>query len=299
MLIKLVRCNSSISGAFQISGLVFLILTSGDINRRLIFTGYAMLISVLVFIAILILPSGKSFNLDDEVPVLEPDELLLSSKKRRKSLSASAPSASSQLRSLEYCLLTFWFSACVLPLQYYIGTIGFQLESKGDVDGYYTYMQQITYAGSAIVSPVLGLFADKFGLGVAQGTGTLLSALSLLILSNDSIPLNMQVLGLMFYAVGRMLIFTMYFTNIGQRFGYHNFGTLVGIGLVTSAIVSLLQYPLIDLAGITHFSEMNIACGGIFAVLLPYCVWLNAKEKREKFNDNMDRTCRTADSELV
>ena len=69
----------------------------------------------------------------------------------------------SLLCSLEYLLLVSWFSLLILPCQYYVATIGFQLERKGDDSGTYTALFSILYAGAAVVAPISGKTADVFG----------------------------------------------------------------------------------------------------------------------------------------
>ena len=77
----------------------------------------------------------------------------------------------------EYLALLAWFSLLIVPLQYYIGTIGYQLEKLGD-DGYYTNIFSITYASAAALAPFGGYLSDRLGLGLTQGLATSLSAVS-------------------------------------------------------------------------------------------------------------------------
>lgn len=315
---------STLSGAFQISGLVFLVLTHVSDSRKASFLGFAIFILGLTVMAALLLPARGSFvlekdenetNVDDsneitqEVPVDVPESnvsdpntnggksdhneseregasVLLENIGERidepaaqdDSKEASHPTALQQLRSKEYLGLLIWFSICIVPLQYYVGTIGFQLEQKGD-DGFYTNLFSITYAAAAVVAPLGGYLADTFSLGFAHGLATTLTAASLFILASPT-SLNAQVVGLVCYGVGRMLTFGMYFSNVGKRFGYTNYGTLAGLGLITSAIISLLQYPLIAWASDGHEMPVNVACGAMLVAVLPYCYWLDQRERR-------------------
>jgi LAT3 family solute carrier family 43 protein 3 len=343
---------TTLSGGFQISGLVFLALTSGEVQRQASFSGFAVCLLALAVVAIVLLPKGKSFILEDsiliaddekassamdetELPtealglsmreedtVIDPDpEFQLEkeeNEKRKKKVEndvepkeedskdmtvddlelkdvkdgtsavdddeapsasvESSPTAMEQLKSLEYILLCAWFSICLVPLQYYVGSIGFQLEEKGD-DGLYTDLFSITYAGATVVAPIGGYLADHLGLGITQGLATLLAAMSLLILASDNFSLNGQVVGMILYGIGRMFIFGMYFSNTGKRFGYANYGTLAGLGLLTSAIVSLLQYPLIALAVDGKAAAVNIGSAVVLLALFPYFIWLHRREK--------------------
>jgi hypothetical protein len=182
------------------------------------------------------------------------------------------------MKSVEFILLTAWVSISLAPLQYFVGSIGFQLEEKGDDDGFYTNLFSITYAAGIVVAPVGGYLVDNLGLGIAQGVATILSAFSLFILASN-LPLNAQIVGFVAYGAGRMFVFSMHFANVGKRFGYVNFGTLSGVGLLASALVSLVQYPLIALAVDGDASTVNMVCGFVLLGLLPYCVWLNRRER--------------------
>ena len=315
--------TSSITGAFQISGLVFLALTSGSSSRKASFTYYSAFILLLTIFAMFLLPKGNSFvasneelsdqqsednhNTDVPVNICSEKDLSLSSPNQneveeleegKEGANDSAnsnnsgisqttntmdnedptPNAIDQLKSLEYHFLVAWFSTCLVPLQYYIGSIGFQLEGKGDDDGFYTDLFSIVYAGVIIMAPVGGALCDRLGLGFTQGLATLLTATSLFILGSETISLKGQSGGLVVYGMGRMFVFGMYFTNIAKRFGYTNHGTLTGLGLLVSAVVSLLQYPLIALAVDGKATAVNIGCGASLLVLSPYFFWLHRRE---------------------
>ena len=160
--------------------------------------------------------------------------------------------------------------------------------------------------------------SDRCGFGLTQGVATVACAGSFFVLGMGSldrgglmIPLDGQIVGMALYSVGRMFVFAMYcksrlqafflcfincrtrltiptqlctaFTiavsNLGQRFGYTNFGTLSGCGLMVSAIFSLLQYPLIATASNGNAATVNFACGFALLCLTPYCVWLALSER--------------------
>jgi LAT3 family solute carrier family 43 protein 3 len=210
----------------------------------------------------------------------EDDDLSPSTDSESQSLQVldKPPSALDQMKSVEFILLTAWVSISLAPLQYFVGSIGFQLEEKGDDDGFYTNLFSITYAAGIVVAPVGGYLVDNLGLGIAQGVATILSAFSLFILASN-LPLNAQIVGFVAYGAGRMFVFSMHFANVGKRFGYVNFGTLSGVGLLASALVSLVQYPLIALAVDGNASTVNMVCGFVLLGLLPYCVWLNRRER--------------------
>lgn len=321
---------STLSGAFQVSGLIFLVLTNVSNSRRGSFLGFTFFLLGLTAVAALLLPSGGSFVLNDEdanvtrsstdvkqesvvgddteekgsspenegVHESEPDSAEIKDSeaipieaadnnsndleqvvdKNEQEQEDQHPTLWQQLRTREYLGLLIWFSVCIVPLQYYVATIGFQLEEKGD-EGFYTDLFAITYASAAVVAPVGGYIADKCSLGIAHGLATTLTAASLFILASPA-SLNAQVVGLICYGVGRMLTFGMYFSNVGKRFGYRNYGTLAGLGLITSSIISLLQYPLIAWTVDGHDVAVNVSLGAMLLAVMPYCFWLHRQERR-------------------
>ncbi len=194
--------------------------------------------------------------------------------------------ATQLLKSLEYILLVSWFSFLVIPLQYYVGIIGFHLEEKGDNDGTYVNLFSIFYATAAIFSPVMGKVADTCGLGASQLIATALTAASFFTLASTSEGksyLNLQLFGMACYGIGRMAVFGMFFTNVGKRFGYTHYGTLAGMGLLISALFSLFQYPLIDIAARGHEYYVNLTCGVVILIFGSlYCFWLGLREWNER-----------------
>jgi len=326
---------SSLSGSFQISGLVFLALTSLPASRKQAFLGYAVVVAALGIMAWFLLPTSASFlppppdttttttsttqpsssvtdgNMvvtkqstddqdrtddddlgptghSDDNPQSENDpRCIIDAEKENDYDDNVLETKLQQMISLEYVALLVWFSACLIPLQYYVGSIGFQLEEKGDADGFYSNLFSIVYAAAAVVAPAGGYLSDRLGLGLTQGVATIMVALSFWILGATQIELQAHAAGLVLYSVGRMLVFGMFFSNIGRRFGYHNFGTLSGVGLLVSAICSILQYPLIAAASNGSATEVNLGAGAVLMCLTPYCAWLSWTERRQKLSRSL------------
>ena len=208
------------------------------------------------------------------------------------------PTAFEQMKTKEYILLCTWFSITIIPLQYYVAIIGYVLEEMGNAaeGGLYTDVFAYTYAGAAILSPIAGYIADQYGLGIAQGVSTLLVAVSLFVLgASESISLNGQTLGMVLYGIGRMGIFGVFFVNCGKRFGYTNYGTLAGLGLLTSAFSSLLQYPLIAWTTSVRGNGALVqnSLGAILIVQAPYFVWLYRRERC--YDSAISRNCKEQD----
>jgi hypothetical protein len=81
------------------------------------------------------------------------------------------------------------------------------------------------------------------------------------------------------FGAGRLSVFSMHFAIVGKRFGHANFGTLAGVELMTSTIVSLMQRPLIVLTSNRNVSAVNMVCGSVLLGLLPCCVWSDQRER--------------------
>jgi uncharacterized PurR-regulated membrane protein YhhQ (DUF165 family) len=96
-------------------------------------------------------------------------------------------------------------------------------------------------------------------------------------------PLSVQYVGMASYSVGRMFLFATFFANIGRRFGYTHYGAAVGVGMLASAVLSMLQYPMFRAAleSKTNLALMNVVCVVCAAACLPYCAWLGARERNE------------------
>ena len=208
----------SLSGAFQISGLLFLMLTAITKDRRKSFGALSFCLFLCTIASAQILPTHQFKRKEEEVvdcdskdmPNLKKElELTTASNaakheddieilrntnihgKKAASLTydpdvevrnsrnaedgsvnvhmdsnvvpSDEKTLASLLCSLEYLLLVSWFSLLILPCQYYVATIGFQLERKGDDSGTYTALFSILYAGAAVVAPISGKTADVFG----------------------------------------------------------------------------------------------------------------------------------------
>lgn len=294
---------SSLSGSFSLSGLVFLVLTIG--SRKTSFLVFTFILAVLSIGVLFTYPIGTSFMLsaadeesdtppmqvkkEEPAPSFSAGEAIelgeSSSPLRNPSLSeensenvaqTQPKKAIEQMMSFEYVLLCTWFAITLLPLQYYIGSIGLQLEMKAD-DGFYQKVFSIIYSASFVVSFPAGYIADTLGLGIGMALGNAMLSFSLLWLG--TVALHLQPVGFVAYSCGRIVLLGMLFSNVGKRFGYENYGILAGTALLVSAIVSLLQFPMIAVAADGSARAVNICCGAVLLLLFPYFYWLHRKEK--------------------
>ena len=334
---------ATLSGAFQISGLVFLVcsgIARAGADRLGAYLAFAACVCVLLALSWVYLPYGFKFTNDDEDERGKDESKAASERtvdrdeeagvtrgvtedrdeeahvsdaavvlkeaaigeasdgkegegddgKDASSAVAVAPhkpppplshlTRRGQLLSDEYVALLVWFSMCVTPAQYYVLSIGWQLERKGDDAGDYTRAFVVLYAASAALAPIGGAVADKHGVGFAQGLATALTGSSFVVLLSDSLPA--QIAGMTLYSVGRLFVFALFFSNIGRRFGFAHYGTLVGFGMLTSAVLSMLQYPMFTLAIDESVDWVNASCAVAIAGCLPYTAWLSRRERGEK-----------------
>ena len=288
---------SSLSGAFQVSGVVFLALTAGD-DREVGFYAFAACAAVLFAACLVMLPKGQDFH---ETANVDFDggggdgggdgdggaELTSPSRRDLHARSeglANGFSRSEQMRSVEYIGLVGWFTVVVCPLQFYISAIGYQLKLKGDAAGEYSSIFSAAYGSVAIFAAYGGRVADAIGCGACQAFATISTAISFALLTlPKSAGLGVHVLGMTLYSLGRLFVFAMYFSNIGRRFGFEHYGTLCGLGLLISAVWSLLQYPMLAWAVDSNDATgANLLACAMLCATIPYTVWLGKREKLER-----------------
>jgi hypothetical protein len=215
----------------------------------------------------------------DDLSTADATALTLSPKKTPRHFGAERGAL---LTCDEFLCLVLWFSVMVTPSQYYVLSVGYQLERKGDLDGSFSRAFTLLYGFSAPLAPLAGVCADYLGVAFAQFLATALSLIGYAILFVDK-PLSVQYVGMASYSVGRMFLFATFFANIGRRFGYTHYGAAVGVGMLASAVLSMLQYPMFRAAleSKTNLALMNVVCVVCAAACLPYCAWLGARERNE------------------
>jgi hypothetical protein len=277
---------SALSGAFQLSGLVFLALTAGD-DRAIGFYAFAACAAALFVACFVMLPKGQDFHETARVDVDEGNADAASprpSARARTEGLANGTSQREQMRSAEYIGLVAWFTVVVCPLQFYISAIGYQLELKGDAAGEYSSVFSAAYGSVAIFAAYGGRMADRIGCGACQAFATISTAISFALLTlPKSAGLGVHVLGMTLYSLGRLFVFAMYFSNIGRRFGFEHYGTLCGLGLLISAVWSLMQYPLLAWAvDANDAMGANLLACAMLCATIPYTVWLGKREKLER-----------------
>jgi MFS transporter, LAT3 family, solute carrier family 43, member 3 len=275
-------CMASLSGAFQVSGMVFLVISF--IGRERGFVGFAVVILCLATVSWFLLPSGKSFILEDSRPSAGfPDKIaLVNIPVARSEGICNGSTKWEQFLSREYAALILWFSVAVTPAQFYVLSIGYQLELKGDDQGRYMQIFLLIFALGAPISPLVGMVADKVGVGASHGLAASTLAVSLAFLAAPAEwAIELQIVGFIFYSIGRLSVWGIFFSNIGRRFGFANYGWLAGFGLLVSAVVSIVQYPLFQIAIHGGSQSVDISLTAALICTFPYAIWLGGIEHQE------------------
>jgi len=197
-------------------------------------------------------------------------------------------SAREQLVSLDFILLAAWFTVMLLPTNYFIISVGDQLEGMGDDDGEITRGFQLVWVISTVLSPIAGYSADVVGRGSTMtfAMGCYAASFAMLGFGGDGgggLSLKAQWLNFVCFNVGRLWVFSMYFVSVGRLFGFRHYGTLAGAGLLLSAMSTPLAVPMHQSGVDGGFGESNLASAMICLGLTPYTVgWAWRREITEE-----------------
>ena len=218
---------ASLSGAFQLSCLVFLAcsVVAGAGAGRFGAMGHAGVVAVLFVFSMKALPLGVSFDeeKEDAKPDAERERESRDEKKEKKDEDEAVDATVDATRALtptprhfgasrgalltcdEFLCLVLWFSVMVTPSQYYVLSVGYQLERKGDANGAYSRAFTLLYGFSAPLAPLAGVCADYLGVAFAQCMATSLSLVGYAILFVDE-PLSFQYVGMASYSRAHVFV---------------------------------------------------------------------------------------------
>lgn len=148
-----------------------------------------------------------------------------------------------QASSPQFVLLICFFTLNMLQCQFTIGSIGAQLDVRGD-HGTALLVFSVCLSCTIVFCPLIGVMLDRLGFIVVftVANTVLIASTGLLLLPYIAAQYAMAV----FYSFGRAALMASYFSYLGATFGFYHYGKLAGGGLLISATVSLLQYPLLD-----------------------------------------------------
>lgn len=317
--------TACLSLAFQASGGVLLLLgtiadgrESAGMRRELLGVSAAVAAAV-ALAAVLLLPAGKSFDEVVRRDVPAGEELVCPVDDRPAEGARPAPktpdttagralappsppplaklSFRGQLLSFHYAALTLWFCAVVVVIQFYVISIGPQLErvfdapagNNIDADGgdgadsdmtgeRMTRTYNLVYFAVSPTAAASGYFCDRIGFGPVLFANTALVAVCFLCLGSSSVAV--QTIGFVVYCTGRLSIYATFFARLNSIVGFAYFGTLAGLALLLSSLVALTIYPLLDW-GLAHgFEQPNVLMGTIATLALVYSAQVLKSEHR-------------------
>jgi len=238
---------------FQISYAPYLILnelTKKDlINRQPYLYFYAGIAGLFALVNPFLWP--KRFEKrSEEVLLLQTEELKQRVKKGRQTMLTPAlgfeenyletASLWQMFTSHVFLELNIWFGVFVLVLQFYMGSIGDQ--TKNLVGDNMSAEFGILSVAVGFLAVLPGYLLDKLGFTFLLFLLTCLCTAFCLIMLVDNKPL--QWVGFAVYITARVTCYSFYFSFLAINFGTRHFGMLCGIGLLTSSLVSLIQYPM-------------------------------------------------------
>lgn len=152
----------------------------------------------------------------------------------------------------------------MLPAQFTVGTIGIQLERKGDVDGVHTRAYSAVFAAMALATPIAGYAIDRYGFPpvMAAVNGALCCCYAVLMAP----ALSVQPVAYVLYSGGRVCLWAIFFSYCAAEFGFRHYGKLAGGGLAFGSLLSLLQYAALA-AVVGPLRGDFLAANGIWCAL--------------------------------
>lgn len=187
-----------------------------------------------------------------------------------------------QFLSSESFGMGLFYTLNVFCIQFYLGTTRLQLEHKGDSRHHYTNFANIIVSFGFVCIPVIGWLLDHKGYGVTLGC---INAIGVICSVLEAIPsLQLQVVTLILWAIGRFFLYSSYFAIFGALFGFTNFGKMVAIDNTFNGLVGLLQLPftywaLHGLGG--NFTLINCLQIVVLMPLFTFCWFMYRWERQE------------------
>lgn len=188
--------TSVLSGSFTASAAVLLLCSAAmdlGASRRATFLCYGALVFLSTALAWVWLPKTNDFNeIADAAPATDHGVADKGEKQKSRTLDAGAhapptpPTLRDQLLSLDFALLVCWFTAMLIPIQYWVISIGNHLESYGD-DGSMARWSTAIWTVSSLGSPISGALCDRYGVGFTIALSLSLVAVAFGILMSQSL----------------------------------------------------------------------------------------------------------------
>ena len=153
-----------------------------------------------------------------------------------------------QCASLEFAFALVLFTTQVFSSNSYLGFNKLLLESLGDAETDYTYVQIFTalLPASSLFAPLYSLLLSKQGFAV---TFFVVIFLNIVWNSVALVPsLQLQLVGFFAFTNYRALLYSAAFSFLGHTFGNRTFGTINGLCSLVIGSVSFLIWPCSDLS---------------------------------------------------
>ena len=153
-----------------------------------------------------------------------------------------------QCASLEFAFIMVVFTTQVFTSNSYLGYNKLLLESLGDAETDYAYVQIFTalLPASSLFAPLYSLLLSKKGFAV---TFFVVIFLNIVWNSVALVPsLQLQLVGFIAFTNYRALLYCAAFSFLGHTFGNRTFGTINGLISLVTGSISFLIWPCSDLS---------------------------------------------------
>ncbi|CAI5469123.1 unnamed protein product, partial [Closterium sp. Yama58-4] len=148
-------------------------------------------------------------------------------------------------------------------------------DAAAQITRYIDIFNIVLAAGGVFAVPLAGWSMERPGLPFSFALTTLLCALcSAVQMMASWVPLPMQLVAFLAFAIARAFIYSTMAAYVGTLFGFRNFGRLYGINRLGGAFLTLLQYPLMSACESSMGAQFLLVNGIIYGYsgILPVLV---------------------------
>ncbi|KAE9281034.1 hypothetical protein PF001_g23958, partial [Phytophthora fragariae] len=235
------RIASVMSGLFNLSGYVYLLLQIHGLTRESFFLGYAVLVAVCLVVAFVLFPLN-SVSSTSETYTLSGFTMKWPTVTKPKSM---WPALSSQIGRKDLWFFAVFFG-WVSTINAFIGGAIPNIIYKNDGDDdslgdlYVNYLQPLITNGTFIYTPLLGWVIDKFGCRVVLFVTLLSTHVVIVLLLVPS--LTAQTFMLVLFAFEQSAFYTLQFAYILLTFPAEVYGSVQAFLAACSFLMGLLNY---------------------------------------------------------
>ncbi|GMF65218.1 unnamed protein product [Phytophthora lilii] len=235
------RITSFMSGLFNFSGYVYLLLEIHGMTRKGFFLGYAILVVVCLVVAFVVFPLN-SVSLTSETYTLSGFTMKWPTVTKPKSM---WPALRSQLGRKDLWFFAIFFGWVSMINAFIGGAIpniiykdASDNESVGDL--YVNYLQPLITNGTFIYTPLLGWIIDKYGCRIVFFVTLLSTHIVIVLLLVPS--LTAQTFMLIIFAFEQSAFYTLQFAYILLTFPAEVYGSVQAFLAACSFLMGLLNY---------------------------------------------------------